>query len=66
MIDTKIFGKHPNGENLIKTFSNKNLFIRKVSTNEIFEVAIDLESKVKTGDYEETDKEIPPMEELDI
>lgn len=64
MIDNKIYGKHPNGENLIKYFSNKNLLIRKVGTNEIYSEAIDLESKGYV--YEETDKAIPPMEELDV
>lgn len=50
MIVTESYGK------LIRTFSDNNLYIRKVGTQEIYIEAIDLESKGYI--YEETDKKI--------
>jgi hypothetical protein len=41
---------------LKKTYSNENLYIRKVGTEEIYDIAIDL--KTATFEYEETDEPI--------
>lgn len=57
MIVKEIYGVHPNGENLVKTYSDKNEYIKKVGTNEVYTEAIDLESKGYT--YEETGEKIP-------
>jgi hypothetical protein len=56
MIVTEFYRIREDGERLVRTFSDNNLYIQKVGTQEIYLEAIDLESK----DYEyiETDKEI--------
>ena len=47
---------------LYKTYSDKGLYIRKVDTNEEYEIAIDIENS--TNVYEETDKPIESREEI--
>ena len=56
MIVTEFYRIREDEERLVRTFSDNNLYIQKVGTQEIYLEAIDLESK----DYEyiETDKEI--------
>lgn len=56
MIIKKFYGVHPNGENLIKTYSDQNLYIKKVGTNQIYSEAIDVESN--DCDYSETEEPI--------
>lgn len=56
MIVTEFFRTRADGARLIRTYSDKNLYIQKVGTQEVYSEAIDLESKEYT--YEETDKEI--------
>lgn len=46
---------------LYKTYSDINKFIHKVGAEEEYDVAIDIESA--PFEYEETDKDIPEMEE---
>lgn len=48
---------------LIKTYSDKNLMIRKIGTEEIYDVAIDPIKFENERQYEETDIEI--KEEVD-
>lgn len=48
------------GVNLYKSYSNKNLLIQKVGTNEIYREAIDVENASYT--YVETNE---PIEEFD-
>lgn len=48
-------------ENMYRTYSDKGYFIKQIETGNIYEEAIDLESKRFT--YEETD--IPIVEEID-
>lgn len=48
------------GVKLYKAYSNQNKYIRKVGTEEIYDVAIDIENAPYT--YEETDKEIESVE----
>ena len=44
------------GVKLYQTYSDKGLMIKKKSTNEIYDLAIDIENSL--FEYEETDKEI--------
>jgi hypothetical protein len=56
MVISEYYSTRSDGARLIRTYSDKNLYIQKVGTNEVYSEAIDLESKGYT--YEETDKEI--------
>lgn len=44
------------GVKLYRTYSDKGLMIKKKGTNEIYDLAIDIENS--SFEYEETDKEI--------
>lgn len=48
-----------NGRELIKTYSDKNLYIKKVGTDEEYSEAIDQPNK--NYQYEETDKKLEEM-----
>lgn len=48
------------GVKLYKTYSDKDKVIRKVGTNEEYDLAIDVENA--PFEYEETDKDIPKLE----
>jgi len=48
------------GVKLYKTYSDKDKVIRKVGTNEEYDLAIDVENSAFV--YEETDKDIPKLE----
>ena len=48
------------GVKLYKTYSDQNKYIRKVGTEEEYDIAIDIENAPYT--YEETDKEIESVE----
>ena len=48
------------GVKLYKTYSDQNKYIRKVGTEEEYDIAIDVENAPYT--YEETDKEIESVE----
>lgn len=48
------------GVKLYKTYSDKDKVIRKVGTNEEYDLAIDVENA--QFEYEETDKDIPKLE----
>lgn len=56
MIQQEYYTTRADGARLIRTYSDKNLYIQKVGTNEVYSEAIDLESK--GYEYIETDKEI--------
>lgn len=56
MIVREYFETRSDGVRLYRTYSDKNLYIQKVGTNEVYSEAIDLESK--GYEYIETDKEI--------
>ena len=47
------------GVNLYKTYSDKNLKIKKIGTDEIYDDAIDVENS--NYEYEETNEEIEKM-----
>ena len=52
------------GVRLYKTYSDKNLYIQKVGTNEVYDEAIDVETAPFV--YVETDKEIEYAEDANI
>ena len=53
MIQREFYATRYDGVNLYKTYSDSNLYIRKVGTDEIYSEAIDVESADFT--YEETE-----------
>lgn len=63
MLVKEFYRKREDGKDLYKTYSDENFMIRKVGTNELYEVAIDVEDAPYT--YEETDIPIED-EETDI
>lgn len=56
MIVREYFDTRSDRVRLYRTYSDKNLYIQKVGTQEVYSEAIDLESK--GYEYIETDKEI--------
>ena len=54
MIVKEYHSTRSDGARLIRTYSDKNLYIQKVGTTEVYSEAIDLESK--GYEYVETDK----------
>ena len=51
MLVREFYRKREDGKDLFKTYSDENFMIRKVGTDELYEVAIDVENY----EYEETD-----------
>lgn len=60
MIVREFYRTRNDGVNLYRTRSNENKYIRKVGTNEVYSVAVDVEGA--PYEYEETDKEIEEYE----
>lgn len=56
MIVREYFDTRKDGVRLYRTYSDKNLYIRKVGTDEVYSEAVDVEDAPYI--YEETDKEI--------
>lgn len=56
MVRTEYYSTRADGARLIRTYSDKNLYIRKVGTDEVYSEAIDIEGKDYV--YEETDEVI--------
>ena len=61
MVIREFYGTRKDGINLYKHYSDQDLKIRKVGTDEIYDEAIDIESAPYT--YEETDI---PIEQEEI
>lgn len=61
MIVKEYYGTRKDGINLYRTYSDENLQIQKVNTNELYDEAIDIESA--NYEYVETDKFIDDNEE---
>ena len=59
MIVREYFETRSDGVRLYRTYSDKNLYIRKVGTDEVYSEAVDVEDAPYT--YEETDKEIEDL-----
>ena len=60
MIVLEYFMTRKDGVKLYKTYSDQNKYIRKVGTEEEYDIAIDIENASYT--YEETEKEIESVE----
>ena len=60
MIVREYFMTRKDGVKLYKTHSDQNKYIRKVGTEEEYDIAIDIENAAYT--YEETEKEIESVE----
>lgn len=54
MLVKEFYRKREDGVDLYKTYSDESFMIRKVGTDELYEVAIDVENY----EYEETDRKI--------
>lgn len=52
-VQKEFYRTREDGVNLYKSYSNNNLYIRKLGTNEVYAEAIDVENA--SYEYEETD-----------
>ena len=63
MIVREYFMTRKDGVKLFKTYSDQNKYIRKVGTEEEYDIAIDIENAPYF--YEETEKEIEQVESVE-
>ena len=61
MIVKEYYGIRKNKVKLYKTYSDNNKIIHKIGTDEEYDIAIDVENA--PFEYEETDKDIPKIDE---
>jgi hypothetical protein len=61
MIVTEFYKTRKDGVNLHRTYSDKNVYIHKIGTEEEYSEAIDIEGS--GFEYEETDNEIKEIDE---
>ena len=61
MIIRELYKTRNDGVNLYKTYSDKNYMIRKMGTDEVYDIAIDVENA--PYEYEETDEKIGEAKE---
>ena len=61
MIVKEYYGTRKDKVKLYKTYSENNKIIHKIGTDEEYDIAIDVENA--PFEYEETDKDIPKMDE---
>ena len=64
MIIKEFYTTRKDGVSLYRTYSDVNVQIRKIGTEEIYDEAIDIEGA--SYQYEETDIPIPTIEEEEI
>lgn len=64
MVIREFYRETKDGVKLYKTYSDSNLYIRKIGTDEVYSVAIDIESS--NFKYVETEKQIPEYLEEDL
>lgn len=64
MIKKEFYTKRKDGVKLYKTYSDNNKIIHKIGTEEEYDIAIDVENASFV--YEETNKEIPEVEDNPI
>ena len=62
MVVKEFYTTRTDGVNLYRTFSDKNLYIKKIGTDEIYVDAIDVAGSEYT--YEETDIQLPTETEM--
>ena len=61
MIVKEYYGTRKDKIKLYKTYSDNNKIIHKIGTDEEYDIAIDVENA--PFEYEETDKDIPKIDE---
>ena len=61
MIIKEYYGTRKDKVKLYKTYSDNNKIIHKIGTDEEYDIAIDVENA--PFEYEETDKDIPKIDE---
>ena len=61
MIVKEYYGTRKDKVKLYKTYSDNNKIIHKIGTDEEYDIAIDVENA--PFEYEETDKDIPKIDE---
>ena len=64
MVIREFYRETKDGAKLYKTYSDSNLYIRKIGTDEVYSVAIDVESS--NFKYVETEEQIPEYLEEDL
>ena len=64
MIIKEFYRTRQDGVNLFKTYSDKNVYIQKVGTDEVYDIAIDIEGAYYTY-VELTDKPIEKETEIE-
>ena len=62
MVVKEFYTTRTDGVNLYRTFSDKNLYIKKIGTDEVYVDAIDVAGSEYT--YEETDIQLPTETEM--
>ena len=62
MVVKEFYTTRTDGVNLYRTFSDKNLYIKKIGTDEVYVDAIDVAGSEYT--YEETDMQLPTETEI--
>lgn len=62
MVVKEFYTTRTDGVNLYRTFSDKNLYIKKIGTDEVYVDAIDVVGSEYT--YEETDMQLPTETEI--
>ena len=63
MVIKEYYSTRKDSVNLYRTYSDQNLYIQKVGTEEVYDEAIDVETA--TFEYVETDKPIEEPEEIE-
>ena len=61
MIVKEYYGTRKDKVKLYKTYSDNNKIIHKIGTDEEYDIAIDIENA--SFEYEETDKDIPKIDD---
>lgn len=61
MIIKELYKEREDGANLYKTYSDTDLMIKKVGTDEVYNEAVDVEGA--PFEYEETDIPVPKFED---
>ena len=64
MIVREFYKTREDGVNLYKSYSNKNYYIKKMGTDEVYDEAIDVEDTSYL--YEETNEKIEELNEIEL
>lgn len=64
MIVREFYKTREDGVNLYKSYSDKNYYIKKIGTDEVYDEAVDVEGAPYL--YEETNKKIEELNEIEL